>query len=196
MKKYSKLFVIILIFIIIVISSKYWYQNLSNNYKISELEKDSANPISDGNIETEEEDLRDFVVMDVNGEERTLQSFLGKPIVLNFWASWCPPCKAELPDFQEAYEKYGTQVEFVMVNLTDGIRETQDVAKDYMDTNGYTLPVYFDINQDAASAYSINSIPTTYFINMDGEVVNSVNGMIDSKTLEEDIQMILQDVSK
>ena len=188
MKKYSKLFMIILLFIIIVISSKYWYQNLSNNY--------SANPISDGSIEAEENDVRDFVVVDENGEERTLQSFVGKPIILNFWASWCPPCKAELPDFQDAYEKYGTQVEFVMVNLTDGVRETEDVAKDYMNTNGYTLPVYFDINQDAANAYSIYSIPTTYFINKDGEMVTSVKGMIDSETLEEEIKMMLQDESK
>lgn len=188
MKKYSKLFIIILLFIIIVISSKYWYQNLSNDY--------SVNPISDGSLEAEENDVRDFVVVDENGEERTLQSFIGKPIVLNFWASWCPPCKAELPDFQDAYEKYGTQVEFVMVNLTDGVRETEDVAKDYMNTNGYTLPVYFDINQDAVNAYSIYSIPTTYFINKDGEMVTSVKGMIDSETLEEDIKMMLQDESK
>ena len=188
MKKYSKLFIIILLFIIVVISSKYWYQNLSNNY--------STKPISDGSLEAEENDFRDFVVVDENGEERTLQSFLGKPIILNFWASWCPPCKAELPDFQDAYEKYGTQVEFVMVNLTDGKRETEDIAKDYMNTNGYTLPVYFDINQDAANAYSIYSIPTTYFINKDGEMVTFVKGMIDSETLEEDIKMMLQDESK
>lgn len=188
MKKYSKLFMIILLFIIIVISSKYWYQNLSNNY--------SANQNTDGSLEAEENDVRDFVVVDENGEERTLQSFIGKPIVLNFWASWCPPCKAELPDFQDAYEKYGTQVEFVMVNLTDGVRETEDVAKDYMKTNGYTLPIYFDINQDAANAYSIYSIPTTYFINKDGEMVTSVKGMIDSETLEEDIKVMLQDESK
>ena len=70
----------------------------------------------------------DFTMLNSEGEEVSLYDYVGKPIVLNFWASWCPPCKAEMPDFEAAYQKYGDDVVFLMVNLTDGRRETVDTA--------------------------------------------------------------------
>lgn len=134
----------------------------------------------------------DFTVLNSEGEEISLHSLIGKPIVLNFWASWCSPCKQEFPDFQEAYDKYGSDVEFVMVNLTDGMQETQEKAQNFINSNGYTMPIYYDVNQDAAYTYYVYSIPTTFFINSDGNITAYAQSMLDGETLEKGIGMILE----
>ena len=133
----------------------------------------------------------DFTVEDIDGNQVNLYSFIGdKPIVLNFWASWCGPCKNELPDFQAAYEAYDGEVQFLMVNMTDGARETKETASEYMAEQGYTLPVYYDTAQSAAYAYAVYSLPTTYFISASGELTAAAQGMIDAETLEKGISMI------
>lgn len=131
-----------------------------------------------------------FTVETADGEEVSLHDFFGKPIVLNFWASWCGPCKMELPDFQDAFEKYEDEIEFVMVNMTDGMQETKEIAMEFMEGEGYTLPVYYDTAQDAAYTYTVYSLPTTFFINAEGEAVAYAQGMIDAETLENGISMI------
>ena len=132
----------------------------------------------------------DFNIENAAGEQVNLYSFVGKPIVLNFWASWCGPCKSEIPDFQAAFENYQGEVEFLMVNMTDGVRETKEIAAAYMEEQGFTLPVYYDTAQEAAYTYGVYSLPTTYFIAPDGEIVAGAQGMIDAETLELGISMI------
>lgn len=162
----------------------------------STSEADSSNAAADTQETTEEtaepEKIMavDFAVEDAAGEQVNLLSFVGKPIVLNFWASWCGPCKSELPDFQAAYEKYGEEIEFVLVNMTDGVRETKEIAANYMEEQGFTLPVYYDTAQEAAYTYGVYSLPTTYFIAKDGEIVAGANGMLDAETLEYGISLI------
>ena len=132
----------------------------------------------------------DFTVQDWEGNMVKLSDFFGKPIVLNFWASWCPPCKAELPDFDDACKKYDGEVVFLMVNMTDNQMETVEVAKDFIKTYGYDFPVYFDVDYQAAMAYGVRSIPQTYFINAEGELVATATGMISAAQLEKGIGMI------
>ena len=132
----------------------------------------------------------DFRVLDTEGNPVKLSDFFGTPIVLNFWASWCPPCKSELPDFEAACKKYEGKVTFLMVNMTDGERETVEIAKRYVESMGYTFPVYFDTRFEAAYAYGIRSIPTTYFIGADGSVEAKATGMISAAQLEQGIGMI------
>ncbi len=134
----------------------------------------------------------DFTMLDEEGNEVRLFDLVGKPIVLNFWASWCPPCKAEMPDFEDAYKKYGEDVVFVMLNLTDGGRETVETAKAHVESCGYTFPVYFDAEYEGATVYRITSIPQTYFIDADGYVVSIARGMLDANSLEQRISMILE----
>ena len=149
---------------------------------------------SDGDASSEGETsvntAPDFAILDMDGKEVRLSDFFGTPIVLNFWASWCPPCKAELPDFEAACKKYEGKVTFLMVNLTDGQRETVEVAKDFVASQGYTFPVYFDTKYEAAYAYGVSSIPQTYFINADGSLEARATGMITSAQLEQGIGMI------
>ena len=132
----------------------------------------------------------DFTVYDREGNPHKLSDFFGKPIVLNFWASWCGPCKMEMPDFQEKYLELGEEVQFLMVNLTDGQRETVEVASAFIDSQGYTFPVFYDTSTEAAYTYGVYSIPTSYFINAKGEPIAQAQGAIDAETLQRGIDMI------
>ena len=133
----------------------------------------------------------DFTVYDADGKAHKLSDFRGKPVVVNFWASWCGPCKIELPAFQDKWEEYGSEVEFLMVNLVDNASETLASAQNFLTTTDYTFPVYFDTEQSAAYTYSIYSIPTTIFVDADGNLVNAAKGMLSHTTLDQYIQQLL-----
>jgi len=131
----------------------------------------------------------DFTMQDWEGNERKLSEFVGKPIVLNFWASWCGPCQSEMPDFDEAYAKYGEDIHFIMLNVTGG-RETVKSAKAFIEEAGYSFPVYFDTNGEASYQYGASSIPLTYFIDANGDLVTYGMGALSAELLEKGIGMI------
>ena len=133
----------------------------------------------------------DFTVYDRDGNEVQLSDYTGKPIVLNFWASWCGPCQMEMPDFHEKYLELGQDVHFLMVNMTDGSRETVDSASAFVDKNAYNFPVFYDTAVDAAMTYGVRSLPTTYFINAKGHAIAQATGSINAETLQRGIDMIM-----
>lgn len=133
----------------------------------------------------------DFTAYDAGGNAVKLSDYFGKPIVLNFWASWCGPCRSEMPDFNTAHETLGDQLQFLMVNMTDGSRETVETAEKFIAGAGYSFPVLYDKDMDAASVYGVYSIPCTYFIAADGTAVAKARGAIDEDTLQKGIGMIL-----
>ena len=130
-------------------------------------------------------------VYDEDGNQFRLYDLKGTPVVLNFWASWCDPCKAEMSGFQEAYEEYGDRVQFLMVNMADGKQETTETAMDYIAQQGYSFPVYFDTSSLGALMYGIQSIPATFFIDAEGYLVTYTNEMISAEQLQMGIDLIL-----
>jgi thiol-disulfide isomerase/thioredoxin len=146
---------------------------------------------SDGNNGDEPIMAQDFEVLDQEGNTVRLSDFQGKPIVLNFWASWCPPCIAEMPFFQNAYESLGDRVVFLMVNETDGNRETVEKAEAFLEQEGLSLPVYFDTKLEAGYVYNVTGIPVTYFIDKEGVIRSFEKGSLTEKKLLENINDIL-----
>ena len=176
----------IVVFIVFMLVISLIYQFISANYGVNK---------GDGNINTEQSNeigqtASNFTVKDKAGKNVSLADFKGKPVVVNFWASWCPPCKEEMPFFNEVYKEVGSEVEFMMVDLVDGSRETQAKAKAFIKDNNYSFPVYFDTDKSASIAYSIYSIPTTIFIDKTGKIVQTHTGALTKSGLLAEIAKI------
>lgn len=183
----------VIVLVLIIAGASVLYNRLVLDYKpvyFSDVENEEDT--SDTGEETNPETVAapDFTVTDDNGNKVKLSQMKGKPVVVNFWASWCPPCKAEMPHFEEMYKKYKDQVVFMMVDMTDGYQETIEDARSHITENGYTFPVYYDTEFSAAIEYSVSSLPTTIFINKDGNIVTYAQGGIDGETLERGITLI------
>ena len=129
----------------------------------------------------------DFTVFDSDAAPHSLSDYIGKPIVLNFWGSWCGPCKSEMPGFQAAYEDLGDQVQFLMID----IGETVDEAEAFLAQAGYTFPVLFDVNSEATYAYQISAVPATFLISAEGEIVDAHVGAMAEADLRTAIETIL-----
>ncbi len=172
------------------------YPKLVDNYGGEIVNKIEVVDEAAGSMEPEPTDEEpvvapDFTVYDADGNAVHLSDFAGQPVVLNFWATWCGPCKSELPGFDAVYQEYGGEVAFLMVNLTDGARETVEGVSAFIAQNGYTFPVYYDTAMDAADTYGIRSIPATALINADGEIVGAQVGAVIEDSLRSAVLSML-----
>ena len=192
MKKGSVKWIAGLILLVVLIAGAlFLYHKLSQEYKGDNLRQNIADGASSEESEAVPSTVQapDFTVLDAEGNEVKLSDYIGKPIVLNFWATWCYYCKEEMPDFNTAYEKY-PEIQFLMINATDGNRETVDGAKAYIQEQEFDFEVLFDTKREAVSAYCVSSFRTTYFIDKSGALIARGSGMMDLNTLEKGIKMI------
>ena len=192
--------------IVLVGCSAVLYENLSKNFSagnivteapVEETEETASMENTEATNDTESPDTQkraeslapDFTVFDYEGNKVNLSDYQGKPVVLNFWASWCYYCKVEMPDFNEARALY-PDVTFLMINATDGVEETLESAKKYIESNEFELTFLFDTQLDAVMTYGISSFPQTFFIDAEGYLIARGSGMLDLATLERGIEMI------
>lgn len=138
----------------------------------------------------EEKDLPaapDFTLKDQYGNTHTLSEYKGKTVFLNFWATWCGPCKMEMPDIQELYEEYGKNTgDLIVLGVANpktdenpqNADETQEKVEEFLETNGYTYPVAMDTAGDVFASYGISSFPTTFMITKEGKVFGYASGTL------------------
>ncbi|SIT77582.1 TlpA disulfide reductase family protein [Pontibacter indicus] len=122
-----------------------------------------------------------FKMVDLNGKTVAFESLKGKVIFLNIWATWCPPCIAEMPNIHSLYKKMDpNKVAFVMLSVDEG---GMGKVKKFIDKKGYTFPVYMPASQFPQEFYS-TAIPTTFIISPDGKIVAKQEGMAEYDTKE------------
>jgi len=198
MKSKKTVLIIILAFAVLMAGATVLYNRLGADMAPSQLATQppaTEAPVPEatevpGETQPEPQPLPDFTVYDIDGNEVHLTDFIGKPIVLNFWASWCGPCKSEMPDFNEVCQELGEEIQFLMVNMTDGSRETVETASEFVAQQGYTFPVFYDTAQNAAMVYGVYSLPTTLFIDAEGYLTAYASGAIPRESLLQGIDMI------
>jgi len=131
----------------------------------------------------------DFALQDLNGHTVHLSDYRGKAVVLNFWATWCPPCRMEIPWFIDLQNQYGAQgLQVVGVSLDEGGR---DVVEKFAEQRGINYPVLQGGPSVANEYGGVDALPTTFYIGRDGRVVASVAGLISHHEVEENIKAAL-----
>lgn len=168
-----------------------------------ETEKESED-VSEDKEENKEEDSKetvvpaiDFTLKDQFGNEHTLSDYKGKTVFLNFWATWCGPCRSEMPDIQKLYETYETEGDNAVIILgvaAPGLGQEKDEAgiKAFLDENGYTYPTLMDTTGDLFSEYGISSFPTTFMIDREGNVFGYVSGALNEDMMKNIIEQTLE----
>lgn len=121
-----------------------------------------------------------FTLNGPDGQSVSLDDLRGKPTIINFWATWCPPCRQELPVLESTFENYREQINFVAVNL----RESPGTVQPFADKMGLTFPIVLDTDSVVSQQYQVRGIPTTLFLDARGVVVNRHVGPLDKQTIE------------
>ncbi len=189
--KILKLLIWVLAFAVLIVGASMLYDNLSGQVQV-ELATTPQETASDSEAEAAPTPAPDFTFYDLEGNAHKLSDFRGKPVVLNFWASWCGPCKMEMPDLENAWQEYGEQIHFLMVDQADGSQETVEKASAYIAQQGYTFPVYYDTDLEGAYAYSVTGIPVTYFIDAEGNFAAYWSGAMSAEILQQGIDLLLK----
>lgn len=168
-----------------------------------ETEKESEDASEDKEENKEEESKEtvvpaiDFTLKDQFGNEHTLSDYKGKTVFLNFWATWCGPCRSEMPDIQKLYETYETEGDNAVIILgvaAPGLGQEKDEAgiKAFLDESGYTYPTLMDTTGDLFSEYGISSFPTTFMIDREGNVFGYVSGALNEDMMKNIIEQTLE----
>ncbi|WP_312473164.1 redoxin domain-containing protein [Neobacillus sp.] len=122
----------------------------------------------------------DFELKTLTGETVKLSSLKGKKVMLNFWATWCPPCKAEMPEMEQFYKQAGDDIVILAVNI-----DPQLDVQGFVNENKITFPILLDADDKVNETYKILSIPTTYFIDSKGIIKNKFTGSMKLENMQD-----------
>jgi len=129
----------------------------------------------------------DFELTTLEGKTVRLSDYRGQRVFINFWATWCPPCRAEMPDMQKLYEQTDVDIEILAVNMIESEKAEEDVAefvKDY----GLTFPILLDANSDLATTYQVRAYPTSYMIDSTGRIQFIAPGAMNHDFMVQEIE--------
>lgn len=129
----------------------------------------------------------DLVLETFDGDTASLADYAGEPVVVNFWASWCPPCIAEMPEFETVHQALGEQVAFVGINTQDTAASADELAVE----TGVTYDLLRDQDSAAYDAFGVRAMPTTYFLDDSGAVVGEHVGALTAPALRAQIATTL-----
>lgn len=122
----------------------------------------------------------DFTVTMLDGSQVKLSSLRGKPVFLNFWATWCPPCVGEMPHFEALYPQYKDKINFLAVSIDSD----SSAPKKFASSKGFTFPIAHDGQKNIAGMYSIEAIPTSFLLDKDGKIIASHLGGMSENELQ------------
>lgn len=128
--------------------------------------------------------IPDFNLVDLNGKKVSIKNYRGKAVMLNFWATWCPPCRGEMPSMEVLWNK-SKDKKFVILAVSVDQKKTSDVVK-FIKENEYTFPVFHDISGELSEMFLVRSIPTTYLLDGNGVIVSKESGARDWSDLDVD----------
>lgn len=135
--------------------------------------------------------LPEFKMTSQYGKLVASSELYDKPMLIVEWASWCPHCQKQLPIVQQMYEKYGEQINFVLLNMNEPGKETKESADRYIKEKGYTFPYYYDKDQSAADLLQVQTIPSMYFVTKKQEVKNVLVNHSDAESFSKELQTLL-----
>jgi len=175
MGKYRKKVQVVVLLAVLIIGGYAIFQSFQNN--------DSNNLIKIGQT------APDFRLANLNNEPVALSDYIGTPLVINFWGTFCEPCIREIPSFQNQYEKWNEQgLEIIGINLS----EDSLTVSNYVRKFNMTYPVVRDVDRKTEKKYGLRSYPTTFFVKSDGTLQAAVVGEMTEKQIEEHIQQLMQ----
>lgn len=162
-------------------SSMFGYLSDTKVEDDSVIESNKGELSEENDAESLEIAASDFELMDQYGVTHRLSDYKGKTVFLNFWATWCGPCKSEMPDIQDLYEEYNKGEEVVILGVAApnlGKEKSKEGIAAFLEENGYTYPVLMDETGEQFSVYGVSAFPTTYMIRSDGNIEGYVQGAI------------------
>lgn len=129
----------------------------------------------------------DFELVTMDGKTVSLSDYRGQRVFINFWATWCPPCRAEMPDMQQLYEEQDVPVEILAVNLTASERSEEDVA-DFVEDFGLSFPILMDINSETAEKYKVKAVPASYMVDTTGRIAFVAPGAMHKEMMAREVE--------
>ena len=137
----------------------------------------------------------EFTLRSLSGAEVSLSDFKGKPVILNFWASWCPPCRAEMPAFNQVYSEYQNQ-ELIILGINSTNQDKLQAASDFVESNKLAFLILLDRSGEVGNLYNLYSLPTTFFIDNDGIIQNVlIGGPLPTALLRVEVEKLLETIN-